>query len=171
MRAAWRTLAKTSTGRHSVPGMARLLRRVVEGQDHPPVIYVSNGPWNLAGLVSKFLEREGFPTVAADDRLGLTPTRWFRDGREHKSSALARLAKDLPDVRWVLVGDDGEHDPDLYAAFARSHPERSWRSCCARSDPAPTSRIGPAWVRPGVAGPDGNELLPMLDEELAGLPR
>jgi hypothetical protein len=30
---------------------------------------------------------------------GITPTRWFRDGREHKSSALARLAEDLPDVK------------------------------------------------------------------------
>jgi phosphatidate phosphatase APP1 len=27
-------------------------------------------------------------------------------------------------VRWVLVGDDGEHDPEIYRDFARSHPDR-----------------------------------------------
>jgi hypothetical protein len=41
---------------------------------------------------------------------GLTPRRWFRDGGEHKASALMRLAKDMPTVSWVLVGDAGEHD-------------------------------------------------------------
>ncbi len=61
LRAAWRTLAKSGSSRRSVPGMARLLRRVVEGRDHAPVIYLSNGPWNLAGPVSRFLEREDFP--------------------------------------------------------------------------------------------------------------
>jgi phosphatidate phosphatase APP1 len=26
-------------------------------------------------------------------------------------------------VRWLLVGDDGQHDPQLYGDFAAAHPE------------------------------------------------
>lgn len=103
---------------------------------------------------------------------GITPTRWFRDGGEHNSSALARLVEDLPDVRWVLVGDDGEHDPDLYAPFVRSHPDRVvaivLRQVGPRPDVADRSSVGDI---PVLRGPDGDDLLPMLDDVLAGLPR
>ena len=29
----------------------------------------------------------------------------------------------FPHVRWLLVGDDGQHDPEIYAEFAREHPQ------------------------------------------------
>ena len=28
----------------------------------------------------------------------------------------------FPNIRWVLVGDDGQHDPYLYEEVAREHP-------------------------------------------------
>ena len=36
---------------------------------------------------------------------------------------LLRLAADFPGVRWLLVGDDGQHDPEIYAEFAHGHPD------------------------------------------------
>ena len=27
-------------------------------------------------------------------------------------------------MRWLLIGDDGQHDEELYARFAAEHPER-----------------------------------------------
>jgi phosphatidate phosphatase APP1 len=53
---------------------------------------------------------------------GPTNTGWFRSGQEHKSEALHRLAREFPKIRWVLVGDDGQHDPKIYGDFARDHP-------------------------------------------------
>ena len=124
-RAAWRTLRGSSSTRKKVPGMARLLQTAVEGQDHPGVVYLSNGPWNFAGPVSRFLERHDFPAGAVlMTDWGITPHRWFRDGQQHKSSSLVRLMEDLPHVTWVLVGDDGEHDPTLYSDLAKTHPDR-----------------------------------------------
>ena len=55
---------------------------------------------------------------------GPTNTGWFRSGQEHKRACLGSLAADLPAIRWLLVGDDGQHDPSLYAEFAASHPDR-----------------------------------------------
>lgn len=176
-RAAWRTLTGSSSTRKSVPGMAALLCRAVEGQDHPAVVYLSNGPWNLAGPVSRFLERNGFPPGALlMTDWGITPHRWFRDGRAHKASALARLADDLPAVAWVLIGDDGEHDPALYEDFARSHPDRVAAIVLRQVLPGLSSH-GPEQNRigdvPVVRGPDGEALLPRLDQvlrERAGVP-
>jgi hypothetical protein len=55
---------------------------------------------------------------------GPTNTGWFRSGQEHKRAQLHRLARELPNVRWLLVGDDGQHDPKLYTEFASKRPDR-----------------------------------------------
>jgi phosphatidate phosphatase APP1 len=34
------------------------------------------------------------------------------------------LLKDFPDRRFVLIGDSGEKDPEIYGAMARKHPEQ-----------------------------------------------
>jgi phosphatidate phosphatase APP1 len=104
---------------------------------------------------------------------GFSPQRWFRDGREHKASALDRLAGDFSTVRWVLVGDDGEHDPDIYATFAVAHPAEvaaiALRQVHARpsgaTDPEPSTSEQSSSIRGGVPllhGVDGDEFLPRL---------
>jgi len=171
LAAARRTFWGRSATRRSVPGMADLVHEAVRGQDRPAVVYVSNGPWNFAGIASRFLERNGFPagTVLMTD-WGITPDRWFRDGKEHKRSSLRRLHEDLPHVAWVLVGDDGEHDPELYAAFARDHGDavraiavRQVQEAAAGDREQVTSAHGV----PVVHGPDGHALLPLLRDALA----
>ena len=41
---------------------------------------------------------------------------------EHKRRELRRLRRTFPHIRWILVGDDGQHDPEIYAEFAREFP-------------------------------------------------
>jgi len=125
LRAAYRTFVQRSRNRRAVPGMADLLQELTQGREHVPVLYLSNGPWNLIGPLSAFLERNGFPPgpLLLTD-WGLQPDRWFRDGQAHKRGSLLRLAEDMPGVDWTLVGDTGEHDPALYEEFARAHPDR-----------------------------------------------
>ena len=125
LHAAWRTLVQPMRTREAVPGMATLLRELTAGAPHVPVVYLSNGPWNLAGPLARFLERNDLPPGALLlTDWGPRPDRWFRSGRQHKQAELRRLADDLPGVRWTLVGDTGEHDPQLYRAFAHERPDR-----------------------------------------------
>lgn len=170
VRAAWRTLSGSSATRRSVPGMARLLRTAVEGQENPAVVYLSNGPWNFVGPVSRFLERHDFPAGAVlMTDWGITPHRWFRDGREHKSSSLERLMKDLPHVTWALVGDDGEHDPALYCSLAESHADRIAAIALRQTRPNPgdgAEQMTPVNGVPVLRGADGDALLPLLRDEL-----
>jgi phosphatidate phosphatase APP1 len=171
LRAARRTLGGTSSTRESVPGMARLLRTAVEGEGHHAVMYLSNGPWNFVGPVRRFLERGDFPAGAVlMTDWGITPTRWFRDGFEHKSSSLARFMADFPHVTWVLVGDTGEHDPQLYKDVAKAHPDRVAAIALRQVQPQKQAarEAGTRYVNgvPILRGADGDELLPLLKEAL-----
>lgn len=174
-RAAWRTLRGSSSTRKMVPGMARLLQTAVGHQNGPGVVYLSNGPWNFVGPVTRFLERNDFPAgaVLLTD-WGITPRRLFRDGQEHKSSSLARLLKVLPNITWVLVGDDGEHDPGLYQDLAETHPDRVAAIALRRVQPSgSTKQNGSSETVNGVhvlRGSDGDVLLPLLRDALRDRP-
>ena len=158
LRAAWRTFVLPMTRREPVPGMARLLRELTSGAPHVPVVYLSNGPWNLAGPLSRFLETHGFPPGALLlTDWGPTPTRWFRDGQAHKRAALQRLSDDLPGVRWTLVGDTGEHDPALYEEFTRARPDRV-RAVLLRDTTGGPARVEHLGEVPVVYGPDGDAI-------------
>ena len=89
-----------------------------------PVIYLSTGAWNTAPSLTRFLRRNGYPPgpMLLTD-WGPTHTGWFRSGQDHKRSALARLARELPHVKWLLVGDDGQNDPKIYTEFATRRPD------------------------------------------------
>ncbi len=111
--------------RRTVPGMAELYREI--GEAHPDVfvVYLSTGAWNTAPALASFLDRHRYPPgpLLLTD-WGPTPQGWFRSGQEHKRAQLARLFAELPDLRWLLVGDDGQHDPALYAEAAAAHPDQ-----------------------------------------------
>src|SRR6218665_3637779 len=121
--AAWNTFVLDEHARSPTPGMAVLYERLVRTHPGSPVIYLSTGAWNVAPTLSRFLSRNLYPPgpLLLTD-WGPTHDRWFRSGRQHKDENLRRLALEFPHVKWLLVGDDGQHDEQLYAAFAAEHP-------------------------------------------------
>ena len=122
--AAWNTFVLDEHARRPVPGMAVLYERLLQSNPGAPVLYLSTGAWNVAPTLTRFLERHLYPSgpLLLTD-WGPTHDRWFRSGRDHKAGALERLATEFPDIEWLLVGDDGQHDEELYGAFADRHPE------------------------------------------------
>lgn len=122
--AAWNTFVLTEHARRSVPGMAVLYEKWSNSNPGAPVVYLSTGAWNVAPTLTRFLSRHMFPPgpILLTD-WGPTRERWFRSGQAHKRAQLRRLAREFPDIKWVLVGDDGQHDPDIYSEFAQSDPE------------------------------------------------
>lgn len=124
MIAAWNTLVVHSQARTAVPGMAPFYRELRQMYDDAPVIYLSTGAWNTADTLEDFLQRAGFPKgpMLLTD-WGPTNTGWFRSGQEHKRATLRRLWREFPHVHWMLIGDDGQHDPKIYGDFAEDHPD------------------------------------------------
>ncbi|HMT32922.1 MAG TPA: DUF2183 domain-containing protein [Dermatophilaceae bacterium] len=125
MIAAWNTFFRHESARRVVPGMAPLYRALVEQRPGVPIIYLSTGAWNTAPTLTRFLRRNGFPAgpLLLTD-WGPTNTGWFRSGQDHKRASLDRLAGDFPRIKWLLIGDDGQHDPKIYQDFAEARPKR-----------------------------------------------
>ena len=123
--ALWNTFVLSERARMATPGMAVLLDRLTIEHPDAPVVYLSTGPWNAAPTLARFLGRNMYPSGALLlTDWGLTQDRWFRSGQDHKRLNLERLSKEFPDMRWLLVGDNGQHDEAIYSSFAQDNPDR-----------------------------------------------
>jgi phosphatidate phosphatase APP1 len=122
--AAWNSFVLDEHARVPTPGMAVFLSRVAGMTPGMPVVYLSTGAWNVAPTLTRFLSRNLYPagTLLLTD-WGPTHDRMFRSGRAHKQTQLNRLAAEFPKIKWILVGDDGQHDESIYAEFCREHPK------------------------------------------------
>ena len=163
--ATWNSMVKYTSARQPVPGMARMLTDVQTAHPGAPVFYVSTGAWNVLPTLRAFFERHGFP---AGPKLltawGPTNTGWFRSGIEHKRTQFRRLLIDLPEVVWLLVGDDGQHDLLLYGELAREHRNRVAAIAIRQLTPAQQVLAGSLSAHPLGQGPEAQ----ILDE--AGVP-
>ncbi len=128
------TFLRDAETQPTVPGMAALYRCLGTNAG-APVAFVSGSPVQLAPRLTRFLEKNGFPHAALYLR-NLGPDTLSR----YKEPVLERLAERFPGLRLVLVGDTGERDPEVYAAFARAHPGRVLRAYLRQATPTP----GPA---------------------------
>ena len=118
-----RMVLQTFTGsaltRTPFPGVVELYRDLARGGTNP-VFYVSSSPWNLHHFLDAFLEHRGFPLgpVLLRDLLGSAA------GREEKHGRINEVLELHPDLPFVLIGDSGERDPEIYADVVREHPGR-----------------------------------------------
>ncbi|GAA3646591.1 App1 family protein [Microbacterium marinilacus] len=135
--AAWNSFVVDEHARQPVPGMAVLLSRLSRQQQGAPMVYLSTGAWNVAPTLTRFLNRHLFPSgsLLLTD-WGPTHDRWFRSGTDHKVTNLRRLAEEFPDVSWLLVGDDGQHDDEIYTRFTSEYPSSVAGVAIRRLSPA-----------------------------------
>lgn len=111
------------------PGVAaffRALHRGVHGRATNPVFYVSNGPWNLYDAFIHFLELHEIPVGPVELRdWGPLWDEARRIGRrEDKTAAVERIFETIPDLPFLLVGDSGELDPEIYRDIVHRFPAR-----------------------------------------------
>lgn len=135
--AFWNSFVVHQDARRAVPGMAELFDRWLAAHPGAPVFYLSTGAWNVAPALERFLRRQGFPagTFLLTD-WGPTNTGWFRSGQVHKRASIAALVEQFPGTRWLLVGDDGQHDPQIYAEAAARYPDSVLGVAIRRLSPA-----------------------------------
>ena len=109
-----------------VPGLAPVYRRWADGgaQFH----YLTASPWQLYLPLSEFVRSNGFPAGTfhmKNFRLkDGSFTSLFQSPERYKPQVIEELLRRFPRRRFVLVGDSGEKDPEIYGGVARQHPER-----------------------------------------------
>jgi len=110
----------------AVPGMPEAFRRWEA--DGIAFHYVSASPWQLSNCLRGFLTAAGLPAGSMHLKLfrlkDSTPLGRLTARKRSKRRAVEQIMADFPGRRFVLVGDSGERDPEVYAAVARRRPEQ-----------------------------------------------
>jgi phosphatidate phosphatase APP1 len=128
--------------RQVVPGIVPFYRELVSADvrsDTAPVFYLSASPRQLHPSLSLFLEQHRFPPgilitkrVTNDDT-----TDPLRDQFAYKTAKLEDILSRVPGVRFTLVGDDGELDPEIFHALRERFPHRVAAIWIRRVNPDP----------------------------------
>ncbi|HEY5799995.1 MAG TPA: App1 family protein, partial [Burkholderiaceae bacterium] len=83
-----------------------------------------SSPWHLYDPLREFLRVQGLPAgPLLLKELGLR--QLFGPGRHsnHKLETIERIVATYPAMQFVLIGDSGEHDPEIYSEVVRRHPQ------------------------------------------------
>lgn len=108
-----------------VIGMSDLFRQI-----SPQVSafhFVSSSPWQLYPPLVEFLEKEAIPWA----QLSLKPVRFrdmtlfnlFKPGTATKPDKIRKIIQQFPRRQFILIGDSGEQDPEVYSAMAKEFPQ------------------------------------------------
>ena len=148
----WRMLANTflrnPLQRRVVPGMAALFRVLAARNAVPgaaPLFYVSASPRQLHMPLQAVLDHNGFPPgVLITKRVTNDATREpIFDQVRYKMARCEEIFSRAPGVRFTLIGDDGEHDPEIFAALQQRYPARIDAIWIRRVHPDP-ARLRPS---------------------------
>ena len=88
--------------------------------------YISSSEWNLYRFIVKFTKIHQLPRAVIllkDIKTGLAD--FFMSGRgnhDHKLHKIKHVLEFYPHLKYVLLGDDSQHDPDLYEHICKIFP-------------------------------------------------
>ncbi len=93
--------------------------------EHNPIFYVSSSAWNLYDLLVDFLELNAVPAGPLLLRdLGITEQQFISGGHSHKLESINRILAAYPALPFVLIGDSGQEDAQLYWSAIQQHGHR-----------------------------------------------
>lgn len=126
LHAARMVLLENALTRLPFPGVAAFYRALecgATGADANPIFYVSSSPWNLYDVIDGFLEAQRIPRgplLLRDWDLGRLTERHAR----HKGAVIREILETYAELPFLLVGDSGQEDPEIYTALVREWPGR-----------------------------------------------
>ncbi|HEX7181249.1 MAG TPA: phosphatase domain-containing protein [Thermoanaerobaculia bacterium] len=91
-----------------------------------PIFFVSSSPWNLYDLLIEFMELQSIPRGPLLLRdFGLDRRKLFHaPSPEHKLRCIRPILDLYSHLRFILIGDSGEQDPEIYRQVVREYPGR-----------------------------------------------
>lgn len=107
------------------PGMPGFYQNLLE---HGAMFhYISASPWQLYPSLQPFLEKY-FPFGCLSQRHFYVGDKsfvdFFRSSMKYKIQTIENLLQRYPKRKFILIGDSGEKDPEVYLQVARSHPDQ-----------------------------------------------
>lgn len=126
----YRLFLQGSQSRIAFPGMAALLRALhhgVSGAEHNPMLYVSRAPWSIYEVLDEFFNLHAIPVgpLLFLREWGLTlQSPLPRRGKGHKLELIRNMLALYDGLPFLLIGDSGQRDPEIYAKVVHENPGR-----------------------------------------------
>jgi phosphatidate phosphatase APP1 len=110
----------------AAPGMADAYKRLAA--EKVAFHYLSSSPWQLYPALVSFMDGAGYPKGSfhmRDFRMkDETVFNVMKSSLETKPPGIRKLFDDFPKRQFILIGDSGEKDPEIYGTIAREYPGR-----------------------------------------------
>jgi len=105
----------------AVPGMPSLYRQLAARS--VPIHFVSSSPWQLYQPLHDFADQAGFPPSTMSLKMvrfrDRTLFNLFKSGTATKPEQIEAILRRYPQRQFILIGDSGEQDPEVYGDIAR----------------------------------------------------
>src|SRR5687768_11164616 len=124
-----RTLLENHLTRLPFEGVAQFYNGLHAGSSGSalnPIFYVSSSPWNLYTVLTEFLQHHGIPLGPLTLRdWGITESGLLPRGHsEHKLAAIRQILDCYTDLPFILIGDSGQEDPEIYRDIVHQYGKR-----------------------------------------------
>jgi phosphatidate phosphatase APP1 len=126
----WRLFVQRAQQRIAFPGVGALYRAFHDGpsgDEQNPLLYVSRGPWSIYEMLVEFFRLNHIPVgpILFLREWGLSIQRPLPQRSEnHKLDLVRDMLSVYHDRPFVLIGDSGQHDPEIYTQIIKEHPGR-----------------------------------------------
>ncbi|WP_157991512.1 App1 family protein [Caldimonas tepidiphila] len=150
-----------------VGALYRALQAGAGGNECNPIFYVSSSPWNLYPPLLEFLDLQRIPTgpLLLKD-FGDHTLFALRDHHTHKLASIERILEIHPSLPFVLIGDSGEQDPEIYREVVHRYPQRV-RAIYIRQVAPDAARLAALDRLIGEVSESGAQLVLVPDSEFA----
>ncbi|MBL7699727.1 MAG: DUF2183 domain-containing protein [Chitinophagaceae bacterium] len=90
-----------------------------------PFFYVSSSEWNLYDYIREFCKKNELPEgIFLLNKLKRVSQAWKTGQNRHKTKffRISRILEAFPAQDFILLGDDSQQDPEIYAALTEHFP-------------------------------------------------
>ncbi len=130
LKMLWRLFVEDAASRAAFPGVGALYRALYlgrSGDEANPMLYVSRAPWGIYDVLDEFFALHRIPVgpVLFLREWGISwKSPLPRRAEEHKQELIRNMLALYHDLPFILVGDSGQHDPEVYRQIVEEFPGR-----------------------------------------------
>lgn len=123
IKLAYELLLKNYKQREAVKGMAERFNKILADSPDKPLFFITGSPKQFNEVIHRFLDYHHFPkrTLITKKIHGKNAYSLFQQ-HDYKSKQIETLLKLYPQIEWVLFGDSGEQDREIYLDIAKKYP-------------------------------------------------
>ena len=129
LKKLWLLLSRNHESRKLVDGIIPFFDKIKSTScKDQPFFFVSSSEWNLYEFLKSLIEFHGLPRgIFRLKRMKFSIGGAIKSNsgdHSHKFTKINNLINQLPQVKFILVGDNAQKDPKIYTEIAKKHTGR-----------------------------------------------